>query len=462
MTDADLAFAPIPVLAARLRNGAISSVELTKFFLDRLEKHGPNYNCLVTLTRDLALDQAAKADADLKAGKDRGPLHGIPFGAKDLLATRGIPTSWGAPPFKTRVIDRDATVIRKLREAGAVLAAKLSMVELAGGMGYRQANASLTGPGLNPWDVERWSGGSSSGSGSAVAAGLVAFAIGSETIGSINSPSSQCGITGLRPTYGRASRAGAMALSWTLDKIGPMARTAQDCGTILAAIAGPDPDDPSASDRPFRWTAPSSPGRKYQTRRPQGRGQVGPARGQVPVRPGPRRLPGDRHDRRDRTAGLAERTRGDDNPRRREGVGLRGDGRCGDRLRADRPRGPDGRIRLADDPGDRVSPGPAHPGPDLQGIRRLARPLTMPSSPPAGAARRARSAGGWASRSTRNRSCSKATSAGHPPSPCRWASTTKGCRPRSRSTPAPMMRRPSSRSARPSRRPPPGTNRTPR
>lgn len=264
MPDADLAFAPIPRLGAGLRSGEFSCVELAKFFLDRLETHGPRYNCLVTLTRDLALDRAAKADADLKAGKDRGPLHGIPFGAKDLLATEGIPTSWGAAPYKGRVIDRDATVVRKLREAGAVLIGKLSMVELAGGMGYRQPNASLTGPGLNPWDIERWSGGSSSGSGSAVSAGLVPFAIGSETIGSINSPSSQCGITGLRPTYGRVSRAGAMALSWTLDKVGPMARTALDCATVLAAIAGPDPEDPSAFDRPFRWSPADAPGRKYK------------------------------------------------------------------------------------------------------------------------------------------------------------------------------------------------------
>ncbi len=264
MTDADLAFAPLPVLGARLRGGEFSCVDLAKFFLGRLEKHGPTYNCLVTLTRDLALDQAAGADADLKAGRDRGPLHGIPYGAKDLLATKGIPTSWGAAPYKSRVIDQDATVVRKLREAGAVLVGKLSMVEIAGGMGYRQANASLTGPGLNPWDVERWSGGSSSGSGSAVSAGLVPFAIGSETIGSINSPSSQCGITGLRPTYGRVSRAGAMALSWTLDKVGPMARSAFDCGTILDAIAGPDPDDPSAADRPFRWRSVAPLGRKFK------------------------------------------------------------------------------------------------------------------------------------------------------------------------------------------------------
>jgi aspartyl-tRNA(Asn)/glutamyl-tRNA(Gln) amidotransferase subunit A len=260
----DLAFAPLPVLGARLRGGEFSCVELTKFFLDRLETHGPRYNCLVTLTRELALEQAAQADRELKEGRDRGPLHGIPYGAKDLLAARGYPTSWGAAPYRSRVLDKDATVITKLREAGAVLVAKLSLVELAGGMGYKQAHASLTGPGLNPWDTSRWSGGSSSGSGSAVAAGLVPFAIGSETIGSINSPSSQCGITGLRPTYGRVSRAGAMALSWTLDKIGPMAHTAFDCGTILEAIAGPDPNDPSAFDRSFRWRPIVRSGRPFK------------------------------------------------------------------------------------------------------------------------------------------------------------------------------------------------------
>src|SRR5262249_24019131 len=169
MTDAELAFAPLTVLGAKLRSGAVSAVELAKFFLDRLDAHGSKYNCVVTVTRDLALDQAARADAELKAGRDRGPLHGVPYGAKDLLATKGIATTWGCAPYKDRVIDRDAAVVAKLREAGAVLVAKLSMVEVAGGMGYRQANASLTGPGRNPWKPSQWSGGSSSGSGSAVA-----------------------------------------------------------------------------------------------------------------------------------------------------------------------------------------------------------------------------------------------------------------------------------------------------
>lgn len=260
----DLAFAPLPVLGAKLRAGEVSSVELARFFLDRLEKYGSRYNCVVNLTRDLALEQAAQADKELRAGRDRGPLHGIPYGAKDLLATRGIPTTWGCAPYKDRIIDHDAAVIRKLRDAGAVLVAKLSMVECAGGMGYHQANASLTGPGRNPWKPSQWSGGSSSGSGSAVAAGLVPFAIGTETWGSITTPSAYCGLTGLRPTYGRVSRAGAMALSWTLDKIGPMAHTAHDCGLVLSAIAGPDPDDPSAADRPYRYPPADTPGRPYK------------------------------------------------------------------------------------------------------------------------------------------------------------------------------------------------------
>jgi aspartyl-tRNA(Asn)/glutamyl-tRNA(Gln) amidotransferase subunit A len=264
MNDAELAFATLPVLKTKLRSGEITAVELARYFLDRLEKYGPKYNCVATLTRDLALKQAADADAELKAGKDRGPLHGIPYGAKDLLATKGIPTTWGCAPYRERIIDQDATVVRKLREAGAVLVAKLSMVELAGGMGYKQANASWTGPGRNPWRTSLWSGGSSSGSGSAVAAGLVPFAIGTETWGSITTPSSYCGLTGLRPTYGRVSRAGAMALSWTLDKIGTMAHSAHDGALVLAVIAGPDPDDPSATDRPYAYPPADEPGRPFK------------------------------------------------------------------------------------------------------------------------------------------------------------------------------------------------------
>lgn len=264
MPDSELTFAPIPVLGAKLRSGDVSSVELTRFYLDRLRSHGPKYNCLVTLTRDLAIQQAKTADAELKAGKDRGPLHGIPYGAKDLLATKGIPTTWGCAPYKERIIDHDATVIRRLREAGAVLAAKLSMVEVAGGMGYQQANACLTGPGRNPWKPSQWSGGSSSGSGSAVSAGLVPFAIGTETWGSITTPASYCGLTGLRPTYGRVSRSGAMALSWTLDKIGPMCHSVHDCGLVLDAIAGPDSDDLSSSERPYAYPPADTPAGKFR------------------------------------------------------------------------------------------------------------------------------------------------------------------------------------------------------
>ncbi len=243
----DTAWASLSTLGRRLRAKRFTAVELARFFLDRVERHGKRLNAIVTVSDDLALRQAAEADRELAAGHDRGPLHGIPYGAKDLLATAGIPTSWGAAPMKDQMFDEDATVVRRLREAGAVLVAKLAMVEIAGGLGYDQANASFTGPGLNPWDTSAWSGGSSSGSGSAVGAGVVPFAIGSETWGSIMTPAGYCGITGLRPTYGRVSRHGAMALSWSRDKLGPMTRTAADAGLGLAAIAGPDPADPSAS-----------------------------------------------------------------------------------------------------------------------------------------------------------------------------------------------------------------------
>ena len=253
----DVVFQPVRTLAEGVRTRRLSSVKLAEIFLDRLERLGPRYNAVVTVTRDRAMEQARRAEAEVAAGRYRGPLHGIPYGAKDLLATSGgIPTTWGAAPFKDRVFDFDATVILKLEAAGAVLCAKLAMVELAGGMGYRQPHAAFTGPGVNPWSPEAWSGGSSSGSGSAVAAGLVPFAIGSETWGSILSPAGNCGITGLRPTYGRVSRHGAMALSWTLDKLGPLALTADDCGLVLQAIAGRDPADPTTVDRVYRYPGP--------------------------------------------------------------------------------------------------------------------------------------------------------------------------------------------------------------
>lgn len=251
MIPSELAFASVRELGMGLRARDFSSKELTQFFLDRLKGRGAKLNAVTTLTESLAIEQAEQVDRELAAGQDRGPLHGIPFGVKDLLATKGIPTSWGAAPFRGRVLDADSTVISRLYAAGAVLVAKLAMVEIAGGLGYRQANASFTGPGLNPWDESRWAGGSSSGPGSVVGGGLVPFAIGSETWGSIMTPAAFCGICGLRPTYGRVSRHGAMALAWTVDKLGPMCRTADDCGLVLQAIAGADPRDDSCVSRPY-------------------------------------------------------------------------------------------------------------------------------------------------------------------------------------------------------------------
>ncbi len=251
----DLTFQTIPELGKLLRGRKVSSVELTGHFVERLERLGPNYNAVVTVLREPALAEARERDAELRSGRDRGPLHGIPYGAKDLLAVAGAPTTWGAQPYRDQLLKEDATVVRRLRTRGAVLAAKLAMVELAGGMGYNQAFASFTGPGKTPWDVSRWSGGSSSGSGAAVGAGLVPFAIGSETWGSIQFPAAFCGVTGLRPTYGRVSRHGAMALSWTMDKLGPLAHTAEDCGLVLAAIAGPDPADPTTLPDRFAFPA---------------------------------------------------------------------------------------------------------------------------------------------------------------------------------------------------------------
>ena len=244
-------YLPVRELGRMIRARQISPIGLTEAYVERLEKLGPSLGAVVTVTRDLAMKEARLADREIRAGRYRGPLHGIPYGAKDLVATKGIPTTWGAEPYKTQVLDYDATVVTRLREAGAVLAAKLAMVELAGGFGYNNADASFTGPGRTPWNVEYWSGGSSSGPGAATAAGLVAFSIGSETSGSIITPSAFCGVSGLRPTYGRVSRHGAMALSWTLDKLGPMCRTADDCGLVLAAIAGRDPRDPTSAPRAF-------------------------------------------------------------------------------------------------------------------------------------------------------------------------------------------------------------------
>jgi aspartyl-tRNA(Asn)/glutamyl-tRNA(Gln) amidotransferase subunit A len=254
----EISFATVAELGRKLRSGATSPVELAEHFLERLERVAQPLNAVVTLTPDLALAQAQLAEEELAAGIDRGPLHGIPYGAKDLLTAAGIPTTWGAEPFRNQIFDFDATVISRLREAGAVLLAKLAMIELAGGFGYDHPNSSLTGPEMNAWDKSAWAGGSSSGSGASVGAGAVPFAIGTETWGSITVPAAYNGIAGLRPTYGRVSRHGAMALCWTLDKIGPMARTAEDCSTILAAIAGPDPADPTTvASRRFPFVIPS-------------------------------------------------------------------------------------------------------------------------------------------------------------------------------------------------------------
>ncbi|MGQ0549017.1 MAG: amidase [Armatimonadota bacterium] len=254
MPDTDLSFKSATELGRMLRERKISSVELTRLFLDRLKTLGPRYNALATLTAATAVAQARRADQRLRRGDNTWPLLGVPYGAKDLLATKGIPTRWGSPAHRHQTFAHDATVIQKLRDAGAVLAGKLAMVELAGGGGYEYASASADGPGLNPWNVRHWAGGSSSGSGSAVAAGLVPYALGSETWGSIVTPSGFCGITGLRPTWGLVSRYGAMELAWSMDKIGPMARTAEDCGWILQAITGTDRHDPTTTAVDHRST----------------------------------------------------------------------------------------------------------------------------------------------------------------------------------------------------------------
>ena len=251
----DLAFATVPQLAGLIRSRRISSTDLTRMYLARLKRYGPKLNCTVTLTEELALAQAAEADREIKQGKYRGPLHGIPWGAKDLFATRGIRTTWGAEPFRDQVIDYDATLITRLHDAGAVLIAKLSMGALAQGGRWFQ------GMTRNPWqggEDRVGSSGSSAGPASATAAGLVGFSIGTETLGSIVSPSSRCGVVGLRPTYGRVSRFGAMGLSWTMDKIGPICRGVEDCAAALHATYGPDEKDLTVGDVPFNWS-PETP-----------------------------------------------------------------------------------------------------------------------------------------------------------------------------------------------------------
>jgi aspartyl-tRNA(Asn)/glutamyl-tRNA(Gln) amidotransferase subunit A len=245
MISADILYLSAAELGRRIQAKSLSPVELTKAYLDRSEKLGPRLKAYARLTPEIALEQATTAEKEIGRGHYRGPLHGIPYAAKDLLATRGVATTWGAKPYENQVFDYDATVVENLRRAGAVLVGKAAMIELAGGMNYRFASASLEGAASNPWNTSCWTCGSSSGSGAIVAAGLAAFAIGTETWGSIICPSAYCGVSGLRPTFGRVSRYGAMALSYSMDKIGPMARSAEDCAQIFAVMAGHDIKDQS-------------------------------------------------------------------------------------------------------------------------------------------------------------------------------------------------------------------------
>ncbi|HET9454129.1 MAG TPA: amidase [Gemmatimonadaceae bacterium] len=249
----ELAFHPVSSLSELVRTRKVKPSELTDMYLDRLKRFDPQLHCVITLTEERARAQARAADAEIARGRYRGPLHGIPWGAKDLLAVKGYKTTWGAGPYKEQVIDADATVVTRLDDAGAILVAKLTLGELA------QGDVWFGGTTRNPWWTEQGSSGSSAGPGSATAAGLVGFSIGTETLGSISSPSTRNGVTGLRPTFGRVPRTGAMALSWSMDKIGPMCRSAEDCALVLAAIHGPDGMDTAVRQRPFNWNARVQP-----------------------------------------------------------------------------------------------------------------------------------------------------------------------------------------------------------
>lgn len=240
-----LAFYTIPQLASLIKNQKITSTELTQFFLERLKKYQPMLQCSISITDSLALAQAKRADEEIKSGNYRGILHGIPYGTKDLMAVPGYPTTWGAAPYKDQEIDETATVIKKLEEAGAILVAKLVSGALARG------DIWFGGKTKNPWDTTQGASGSSAGSGSATSAGLVPFALGTETLGSITSPSTRNGVTGLRPTYGRVSRHGVMSLSWSMDKVGPLGRNAEDCAIVFEAIQGKDKNDLTTVDLPF-------------------------------------------------------------------------------------------------------------------------------------------------------------------------------------------------------------------
>ncbi|MGB6624783.1 MAG: amidase [Candidatus Acidiferrales bacterium] len=251
MLSEDVLYLPIRELGERIRTQKISPVELTESYLDRSKRLGPKFNAYVTITEDLALEQARAAEKEIGAGHYRGPLHGIPYAAKDLLAVKGYKTTWGAKPYADRSFDYNATVIERLNQAGAILIGKAAMIELAGGLGYESAEASLTGPCKNPWNTDYWTCGSSSGSGAITAAGLANFALGSDTRGSIICPATLCGISGMRPSFGRVSRHGVMAIAWSMDKIGPMARTADCCGLILSVIAGHDENDHDSLPSPL-------------------------------------------------------------------------------------------------------------------------------------------------------------------------------------------------------------------
>src|SRR6266571_5491588 len=245
----DLAFASARHLGELVRTKKVSSVALTEMYLERLKKYDPTLKFVVTLAEERARAQAKEADRDVAAGKYRGPLHGLPWGAKDLLATKGIRTTWGAAGFESQMIDEDAAVVKRLDKAGAVLVAKLTLGALA------QGDVWFGGVTRNPWNTKQGSSGSSAGPASATAAGCVAFSIGSETLGSISSPSTRCGCTGLRPSFGLVPRTGAMALSWSMDKLGPICRTVEDCALVLDAIYGPDGRDRSVQPAAFNWDA---------------------------------------------------------------------------------------------------------------------------------------------------------------------------------------------------------------
>ncbi|MGI9182667.1 MAG: amidase [Longimicrobiaceae bacterium] len=249
----ELAFLPVAELSEMVRRRRVSSMELTRMYLDRIRRHDPALHAVVTVTEERALRQAQAADEEIRRGRYRGPLHGIPWGAKDLLAVQGYPTTWGVELYREQMLEGDATVVERLDRAGAVLVAKLTLGELAWG------DVWFGGMTRNPWKVDQGASGSSAGPGAATAAGMIGFSIGSETLGSISSPSTRSGVTGLRPTFGRVPRTGAMALSWTMDKLGPMCRSAEDCALVFGSIYGPDGQDLTVHQAPFSWDARVSP-----------------------------------------------------------------------------------------------------------------------------------------------------------------------------------------------------------